>query len=153
MNVKAACKSEGLDRRQTSRVDVMVNVGNVPLEEAIASVKTGAAVTAALPVLPRQQLQAAAMTRPATSAAPEPRPAMPQVQVKTYKNADDYERDAPRMAADGWTPQGQTSGTGGVRIGRTVGKAVLTGGIGLVVMGRSRKGDPITVTWVKPGQG
>jgi len=32
----------------------------------------------------------------------------PQVEVKTYPSAKDYNRDAPRMAAPGWPPQGQS---------------------------------------------
>ena len=44
---------------------------------------------------------------------------------------------------------GKAPHQGKVAIGRTDGKAVLTGGIGLVLMGRSRKHDSITVTWLK----
>jgi hypothetical protein len=73
----------------------------------------------------------------------------PQVAVKTYRNAGEYERDAPGMASRGWIPAGQSTGQGRVAIGRTAAKAVLTGGIGLVLMGRSRSDAPITVTWVK----
>ena len=33
-----------------------------------------------------------------------------------------------------------------------MGKAVLTGGLGLALSGRSRKSDTITVTWLKGGE-
>jgi hypothetical protein len=44
---------------------------------------------------------------------------------------------------------GQTSQQGRVTMGRTLGKTVLTGGIGLAPTGRSRKKDKITVAWMK----
>lgn len=74
----------------------------------------------------------------------------PQVQVKTYKNEREFQRDAQRMTVAGWRIEGQSSRNQNTAIGRTAGKAVLTGGVGLILMGRSKKGDTITVTWEKP---
>jgi hypothetical protein len=71
-----------------------------------------------------------------------------QVRVKSYKNEQEFERDAKKMIRDGWTIEGQSSKDQKTAIMRTAGKAVLTGGIGLIVMGRSKKGATITVTWV-----
>ena len=72
----------------------------------------------------------------------------PQVLVKTYDKAKDYQSDAPRMARQGWAPEGQTAGRGKVSAGGTAGKLILTGGLGAIT-GFSRKGDKVTVTWVK----
>lgn len=74
--------------------------------------------------------------------------AMNPVQVKQYKDAQEYERDAAVMGAAGWIPQGQVAQESKVAVGRTLGKAVATGGIGLLLTGRSKKGGGITVTWV-----
>jgi Short C-terminal domain len=71
-----------------------------------------------------------------------------QVQVKNYANFKDYQRDAPKMARAGWSPQGQIGGSNKVSVSGTVMKGVMTGGLGLVT-GPSRKSDRITVTWVK----
>ncbi len=76
--------------------------------------------------------------------------ALNPVQVKHYKDAKEYERDTQTMSAAGWKPQGQTSEDSKVAAGRTLGKAVATGGIGLLLTGRSKKGGGITVTWVRP---
>jgi hypothetical protein len=72
----------------------------------------------------------------------------PEVRVKTYDKAKDYQSDAPHMARQGWAPEGQTAGRGKVSAGGTAGKLILTGGLGAIT-GFSRKGDKITVTWVK----
>jgi hypothetical protein len=72
-----------------------------------------------------------------------------EVEVKTYKNAKEYERDAPKMAAQGWIPQGQSTGKDSVRVGRTVVQVVGTGGIGLFIGGRARREGKITVTWMR----
>lgn len=76
-------------------------------------------------------------------------PARARVSVKTYASESDLERDAEKMLAAGWTVEGQSSKAGGVAVGRTLGKAALTGGVGLLLTGRSKKGDKITVTWVR----
>jgi len=72
-----------------------------------------------------------------------------QVKVKSYKNEKDFEHDAQKMIRDGWELEGQSAKDQRTAIGRTVGKALLTGAIGLLIMGRSKKGDTITVTWVR----
>jgi hypothetical protein len=72
-----------------------------------------------------------------------------QVKVKSYKNEKEFERDATKMMRDGWEIEAQSSKDRKTAIGRTAGKAVLTGGVGLILMGRSKKGDTITVTWMK----
>lgn len=71
------------------------------------------------------------------------------VLVKTYATTEEFQRDAPAMAARGWRPQGEIAQQGGVAVGRTLAKAALTGGLGVALTGRSRKADKITVTWVK----
>jgi len=72
-----------------------------------------------------------------------------RVQVKVYKNAKAYQKDAPNMAGKGWLPEGQIQAAQRVAVGRTVGKVVLTGGVGLLLSGRSKKGEEITVTYVR----
>jgi hypothetical protein len=79
---------------------------------------------------------------PATS---EPRRV--EVRVKTYRNAKEYERDAPKMTAEGWYPEGQTGHRGKINMGRTLGKAVIF--LPWAVMRPSRAGDPITVTLIR----
>lgn len=71
------------------------------------------------------------------------------VLVKTYASIEEFQRDAPAMAARGWKPQGEMIQQGKVAVGRTLAKAALTGGIGVALTGRSRKDDKITVTWVR----
>jgi hypothetical protein len=81
---------------------------------------------------------------------PQPAPRPPAVDIVTYKTPKDYEKDAKKRIAGGWQMQGQSSLNSQVAVGRTVGKAVLTGGVGLLLSGRSKKGGGITVTWIKP---
>jgi hypothetical protein len=71
----------------------------------------------------------------------------PQVAVKQYKDAKAYERDARTMFAQGWRVEGQSSTQGKVRMGRTVLKAGVL--LPWAVMRPSRKGAPITVTWLR----
>ena len=68
---------------------------------------------------------------------------MAQVQVKTYKNAKDYERDATRMSSQGWMPQGQSSSDGRVTLTRLAAVGVFAFA--------AKKGKGITVTWVQEG--
>ena len=77
----------------------------------------------------------------------EPPTSDQNVVVRTYRSATEYERDAAEMARKGWIPQGQSSQRGKVNMGRTMGKAVVF--LPWAVMRPSRKGDPITVTWVR----
>jgi hypothetical protein len=74
--------------------------------------------------------------------------AKPMVHVKTYKNVREYEADAHGMIERGWMPVSQSTAQGKVAIGRTAAKAALTGGVGLMIMGRSRTDGQITVTWL-----
>lgn len=92
---------------------------------------------------------APASSMPATPVQAAARRRAPQVKVQTYKSDKEFQKHAEKMLRDGWRIEGQTGHQGKVAIGRTVGKAVLTGGIGLALMGRSRKNDTITVTWLK----
>jgi hypothetical protein len=71
----------------------------------------------------------------------------PEVEVKRYKNDKDYERDARRMLAAGWRMEGQSSHQGKVSMGRTVLKAGVF--LPWAMMRPSRKGDPISVTWLR----
>lgn len=71
--------------------------------------------------------------------------------MKTYKNEREFNHDAEKMQRDGWTLQTTGDKDRHTAIGRTAGKAVLTGGIGLLLSGRSKKGDSITATWVRAG--
>jgi hypothetical protein len=73
----------------------------------------------------------------------------PQVADKQYKDAKAYERDARTMLAQGWRMEGQSSTQGKVRMGRTVLKAGVF--LPWAVMRPSRKGAPITVTWLRGG--
>jgi hypothetical protein len=50
-------------------------------------------------------------------------PSAPEVEVKRYKDAKDYEREARRMLAAGWRMEGQSGERGRVNMGRTVLKA------------------------------
>ena len=76
----------------------------------------------------------------------------PEVKVKIYNNHKDYEHDAKKMSKDGWFPEGQTGARGGASLAGTGAKILLTGGLGAIT-GFSRKGDKITVTWVKQPPG
>jgi hypothetical protein len=70
-----------------------------------------------------------------------------RIEVKTYRNEDEYQRDAPRMVTQGWRMEAQTAHRGKVNLGRTI----VKGGLFLpwAVMRPSRQGDPLTVTWYK----
>jgi hypothetical protein len=72
---------------------------------------------------------------------------MAKVEVKVYKGEKDYEKDANRRIKDGWELEGTTATQGKVKVGRTALKAVTL--LPWAVMRPSRKGDKITVTWVK----
>ena len=89
-----------------------------------------------------------ALSRDAYASATQARSA-PEIEVKRYKDAKDYERDARRMVAAGWHMEGQSGQRGKVNMGRTVLKAGVF--LPWVMMRPSRKGDPITVTWLRGG--
>jgi hypothetical protein len=108
-----------------------------------AANELAAARVAVLTSAPRQKRSRAA---PAT---PTPWTPAPEAKVKSYKNEREYQRDAERMLADGWQIAGQSAKNQKTAIARTAGKFVLTGGLGLVLMGRSKKGETLTVTWLR----
>lgn len=81
--------------------------------------------------------------------AAHPETPAPAVQVRTYRNAQEYARDAAAMAEMGYFPRGQIMGDQKVAVGRTLAKGVATGGVGLLLTGRSKKGGEITVTYVR----
>jgi hypothetical protein len=59
----------------------------------------------------------------------------PKVLVKIYDKHRDYAKDAPRMAVQGWMPQGETSSAGALK--------------GSARTGYKGKEPKITVTWVR----
>jgi general stress protein YciG len=69
--------------------------------------------------------------------------------MKSYKNEKDFNNDAVKMQRGGWQLQATGDKDRKTAIGRTAGKAVLTGGIGLLLGGRSKKGNSVTATWVR----
>ena len=70
-----------------------------------------------------------------------------EIKVKSYKNEAEFQGNAERMLAAGWEFEGHSAKAQKTAIGRTAGTVALTGGIGLIFIGRSKKGDTITVTW------
>jgi hypothetical protein len=78
--------------------------------------------------------------------------ARPELKVKTYDNHKEFERDAKKMARDGWMPEQQASDKGRVSVRGTVAKTVLTGGLGMIT-GQSHKSNKLTVAWVKQPPG
>lgn len=58
------------------------------------------------------------------------------------------QREVEAAAQHGWMIQGQAGTAGHVNVGRTVTKAVLTGGLGLMT-GASRSKDKMTFTFVR----
>src|SRR5438132_292260 len=68
-----------------------------------------------------------------------------RIEVKTYRNEDEYERDAPRMVAQGRKMEAPNARQGKVNVGRTLVKGRLF--LPWAVMRPSRKGDSLTVTW------
>jgi hypothetical protein len=67
--------------------------------------------------------------------------------VRRYKRSWDYEADAKSLIAQGWSPAGQFSQGGRVRLGRSAAKAAVF--LPWAVIKPSRKKDAITVTWVR----
>lgn len=68
--------------------------------------------------------------------------------VATYSSDKDAQKELEAAAHYGWTPQGTTATEGHVNVGRTLTKAVLTGGLGLLT-GASRSKGKITITYVR----
>ncbi len=61
---------------------------------------------------------------------------------------DDMDTHIKRMIEAGWEPMNSADDAGHVRVGRTVGAAVLTGGLSLL-FGASRTAPTITLTFRK----
>jgi hypothetical protein len=59
--------------------------------------------------------------------------------TKTYKSHKDFERHSKVMARQGWRTVTAATSTqqGGVKVARTAAKTVMTGGLGLLLTGRS----------------
>lgn len=82
---------------------------------------------------------------------------LPQVEVVTYKTPKDYQRDAQRRIAEGWTVQAQSQETGQTHRIRRASSGAVIGSLfmlplaGAAIGGLSGKRSPgaITVTWVK----
>jgi hypothetical protein len=73
------------------------------------------------------------------------------VKIKKYPNAAAANRDARRMAAEGWEPQGMAGG--GTRL--SLGKGIVNKGIASAALGplglfaSSRVEQPVTITWTR----
>ena len=67
--------------------------------------------------------------------------------VAEYKDAKAIDSDAKRAGPKGWTIVSTTGEDGKVRVMGTLAKGALTGGIGLLVFGRSRKQGKVIVSW------
>jgi hypothetical protein len=65
-----------------------------------------------------------------------------QPQMKTYKNAKEFQKDAPRMTALGFTVGGQSQGGSRLSITRMA-------TLGVFALAAPKKGK-ITVTWMPP---
>jgi hypothetical protein len=59
------------------------------------------------------------------------------------------QKEVEAAAQHGWMPQGTTGTAGHIKVGSTLAKTVLTGGIGLIVLGANRSKDKITITFVR----
>jgi hypothetical protein len=67
--------------------------------------------------------------------------------VAEYDDAEAIDNEAKRAGKKGWTIADIDTQEGKVRAARTVAKGVLTGGVGLLLFGRSRKKGKTIVTW------
>jgi hypothetical protein len=96
----------------------------------------------------RREDRRAAAPAPAVPDAGGPA-AAPEIDVVSYKKLADYQKDARKRARDGWRVETHIEQERRVAMGRTFGKTILTGGAALVIGGRSKKGDAITITWIR----
>jgi hypothetical protein len=135
MNGRIQASRPALTFEDLAAIDA-AGLGTLGASNARAWVRQGHSVDAAI-----------SAARKAAKSAGQRAAEAPAVEVKTYRSAKDYERDAPKMAAAGWSPQGQSSSRGKVNMGRTVGKAVVL--LPWALMRPSRKSDAITVTWMR----
>ncbi len=67
--------------------------------------------------------------------------------VAEYKDAKAVDDDAKKAGPKGWTIVSTTGEDGKVRVVGTLAKGALTGGIGLLVFGRSRRKAKVIVSW------
>lgn len=67
----------------------------------------------------------------------------------TYPSVAAYQRDASLRHSRGYHEQVALQTQQKVAVGRTLAKGVLTGGAGLLLTGRAKKGGEIVVTWRK----
>ena len=82
---------------------------------------------------------------------------LPRVEVVTYTTPKDYQRDAQRRMAEGWTVQAQSQETGQTHRIRRASSGAVIGSLfmlplaGAAIGGLSNKRTPgaIMVTWVK----
>lgn len=68
--------------------------------------------------------------------------------IATYTNEKQMQREIEAAYHYGWQIQGQSGQGGHVNVGRTAGKLLLTGGLGLLT-GVSRSKDKTTITFVR----
>src|SRR6266540_2906095 len=68
--------------------------------------------------------------------------------VRVYKNEKEMQRDVEDAAEHGWIPQALAGTPGHINAGRTVTRAFVTGGYGLL-LGASRSKDKITITFIR----
>lgn len=123
-----------------------------------ASVITGTVLAEMKSALPSGNEAVLAALKGAGSAAASSLPARsysgisgaaPEIHVKCYKDEKYYERDARHLLAAGWRIEAQSSHQGKVKVGSTMLKAGVF--LPWAVMRPARKGDPITVTWMRGG--
>ena len=72
--------------------------------------------------------------------------------VAEYKDAKAIDDDAKRAGPKGWMITSTTGHDGKTRVMGTLGKGVLTGGVGLLVFGRSKTKGKTTVSWQRVPQ-
>lgn len=71
------------------------------------------------------------------------------IYVAEYDDAKAINKEAEKAGKRGWTIQSTTEDDEKVRVVGTLAKGVLTGGVGLLLFGRSKKGGKTIVTWVR----
>jgi hypothetical protein len=77
-----------------------------------------------------------------------------QVKVKKYANSSAANRDAQRMAADGWEPQGMTGGGTRLSLGKGIAnKSLASAALGpLGIFASSRTEQPVTITCTRTSE-
>lgn len=69
--------------------------------------------------------------------------------VVSYDSEEQASIDANRAAKWGWMPQSTSVTDGRVKVGSTVAKTILTGGIGLAVLGESRTPGKVSINYAR----